>query len=196
MRDAMAALLPPEPRHPVPNPKERDPSAPKGLNLLGTFAHHPTLIRAYHSFNGHVLFGTTLSVRQRELIVLRLAAVRDATYEWLQHVVVAREAGISDDEIVRIVHGADTPGWSRLEAAMLRAVDELVADAAISAETWAVLAGELDEQQLLDLIFTVGAYDLLAMVMRSCAIQLDGDLQPVETTFSLREIRATVPGTN
>ena len=192
MRDAMAALVPPAPRHPLPNPKERDPNAPKGLNLLGTMARHPALARAYHSFNGHVLFATTLSVRQRELVVLRVAAVRNADYEWLQHVVVAGEAGITDEEIVRVVHGPDAPGWSPLEAAVLRAVDELVADAAIGADTWTALADELDEQQLLDLIFTVGAYELLAMAMRSCAIELDDDLQPVETTFSLKEIRATI----
>jgi hypothetical protein len=43
--------------------------------------------------------------------------------------------------------------------------------------TWAVLAGELDEHQLMDLIFTVGAYDLLAMAFRSFGIELDHDLQ-------------------
>jgi len=60
---------------------------------------------------------------------------------------------------------------------MLRAVDELVGDAKVADETWAVLAAALDEQQLMDLVFTVGAYDLLAMAMRSFAVELDADLQ-------------------
>ena len=59
---------------------------------------------------------------------------------------------------------------------MLRAVDELVRDAMVSDATWEVLAGELDVEQLMDLVFTVGAYDALAMAFRSFAIPLDDDL--------------------
>ena len=174
MRAALAALRTAEPRHPFPEPRG---DRPKGLNVLGTLAHHPALTRAYHTFNGHVLFATTLSVRQRELLVLRVAAVREAEYEWAQHVVLAGDAGIDDDEVTRVAAGPEAPGWSAFDAALLRAVDELVADAAISDATWAVLAAELDDQQLMDLVFTVGAYDLLAMAFRTFRVELDADLR-------------------
>ena len=173
MRDALAALRPADARHPAHAPRE---GRPKGLNLLGTFAHHPALIRAYHVFNGHVQFATTLSVRQRELLVLRVAAVREADYEWAQHAVLAADAGLDDDEVARVAEGPDAPGWSPLERAMLSAVDELIADAEIADATWTALAGELDDQQLMDLVFTVGAYDLLAMAIRSFGVEMDDDL--------------------
>src|SRR4051794_39628643 len=99
MRDALAALRPANPRHPFPS---RDPSRPKGLNVLGTLAQHPDLARAYHVFNGHVLFASTLSPRDRELLILRVAIVREAEYEWAQHVVQARDAGLDDDDIGRV----------------------------------------------------------------------------------------------
>lgn len=90
-RTAMAALRPANPRHePLPT-KDR----PKALNTLGTLAHHPDLARAYFTFNGHLLLGTTLSERQRELVVMRVAAVRQSSYEWYQHLFVARDAGIT-----------------------------------------------------------------------------------------------------
>ena len=41
----------------------------------------------------------------------------------------------------------------------------------------ATLADDLEEQQLMDLVFTAGAYDLLAMAMRSFGVELDDDLQ-------------------
>jgi alkylhydroperoxidase family enzyme len=173
MRDALAALRPPEPRHPLP---KQGGDRPKGLNVLGTLARHPALTQAYHAFNGHVQFATTLTVRQRELLVLRVAAVRHAEYEWAQHVVLAADAGLDGDEIARIADDPGSPAWSPLERAMLRAVDELVRDAMIADATWAALAGELDEQQLLDLVFTVGAYDALAMALRSFGVELDADL--------------------
>jgi alkylhydroperoxidase family enzyme len=174
MAQVLAALLPAEPRHPLPRRRE---DRPKGLNVLGTLARHPALSRAFNTFNGHVLFASTLSIRQRELLVLRVATVRGSDYEWAQHVVLAADAGIDADEIARIVVGPDAPGWSPLEQAMLRAVDELVADALVTDATWRALAQELDEHQLMDLIFTVGAYDLLAMAFRSFGIELDDDLR-------------------
>ena len=172
MRDALAAMLPPEPRHPRPIQEGR----PKARNTLGTFAQHPALARAFLTFNGHILMGTTLSERQRELLVLRVAAVRKCGYEWAQHVFMARDAGLDDDEIARIALGPDAPFWSDLEAALLRAVDDLVDGGAIRDETWAVLAGELDTQQLLDVIFTVGAYETLAWMMRSFELDIDDDI--------------------
>src|SRR5579862_6237326 len=99
MGDALAALRPPNPRHPYP---PADPSRPKGLNALGLLAHHPALTTAYHHFIDHLLFATTLTVRQRELIILRVAHLRDATYEWAQHAYLAGEAGITPEEVAQV----------------------------------------------------------------------------------------------
>jgi alkylhydroperoxidase family enzyme len=172
MRDAFAAMLPPEPRHPAPVQKDR----PKGMNVLGTFAHHPALARAFWTFTGHILMATTLTLRQRELLILRVASRRKAGYEWAQHVIVGRDVGLDDEEIGRVAWGPDAPYWSTSDAALIRAVDELIDDGVISDETWGVLSGELGADQLLDVIFTVGCYETLAWMMSSLELDLDDDL--------------------
>jgi alkylhydroperoxidase family enzyme len=173
MKDALAALRPPRPRHPFPRREGR----PKALNALGTLANYPELARAFHTFNGHVLFASTLSPRQRELLILRVASLRESEYEWAQHVVLAGDAGLDDDDIARIAAGPESPGWSVLDRAMLSAVDELVEAGMVADATWQVLADELDVHQLMDLVFTVGAYEILAMAFRSFGIELDDDLR-------------------
>jgi len=173
MREALAPLQPPVPR---------SADQPKGLNLLGTFARHPALIGAYHGFVRHLLYESTLTSRQRELLILRVAALRGAGYEWAQHVLMASEAGLSREEIAA-VSGGDISGWQPLEAALLVAVDELLAAARISDATWRVLAAGLSEQQLMDLVFTVGGYDVLAMALRSFGVQVDDDLRTWVATY-------------
>ena len=172
MREALGAIRPAEPRHPFPQSEGR----PKGLNVLGTFAHHPTLAKAYNTFNGHILFTTTLGLRERELLVLRVAAVRQSAYEWAQHVVLAADVGLTDDEVARIAEGPSADGWSPVDRALLRAVDDLLARARIGEAAWAVLSEAFAVEQLLDLIFTVGAYDALAMALMSFDVPLDADL--------------------
>ncbi len=189
MREALAALRPPEPRHPLPR---QDEGRPKGLNVLGTLAQHPALTRAYHTFNGHVQFASSLSPRQRELLVLRVSRLREVEYEWEQHVIQGRDAGLTDEEIDR-VRDSGALGWAPLETAMLRAVDELVADAMIHDDTWAALAAELDVEQLMDLVFTVGAYEVLAMALKSFGVQLDEDLQRNQPSRPPSGDRPTLP---
>ncbi len=52
--------------------------------------------------------------------------------------------------------------------------------AELSDETWSELAKELDEQQLMDLVFTVGAYEALAMAFLTFGVELDADLDSHE----------------
>ena len=160
----------PAPAESPPPFPPRDDEPPKGLNVLGTLARHPALATAFHTFNGHVLFATTLSPRQRELLVLRVAALRDRAYEWAQHVVLAGDAGLTPDEIARSPTVPTPTGWSPLDAGPACAPSTSSSTTrAVGDETWDALAAELDEQQLMDVVFTVGAYDLLAMALRPSA---------------------------
>ena len=171
MRAALSALQPKDSRHQPLQSSGR----PKPRNLLGVMARHPALARAYFTFNGHLLHSTTLRTRQRELLVMRVAAVRRCRSEWAQHLFIARDAGLSDEEISRIAYGPDAPFWSELEAAMLCAADELLLDGTISDPTWNALSKEFSDQQLLDLIFTVGGYDTLAKVFESLQLEIEED---------------------
>ena len=59
---------------------------------------------------------------------------------------------------------------------MLRSVDELLADGAISGDTWSGAREDLDERQLLDLLFTVGCYTTLAWLYETLGLELEPDL--------------------
>jgi alkylhydroperoxidase family enzyme len=172
MQTALAALAPPKPRHPRPIREGR----PRARNTLGTFAHHPELAQAFFTYNGHILLATTLSERQRELLIMRVAAVRSSGYEWAQHLFMARDAGLSDEEMGRIAYGPSAPFWNELDAALLRAVDELILDGAIAEPTWNTLTTGFGVQQILDIIFTIGAYDTLARMFRSFELDIDKDV--------------------
>ena len=139
MRTALAALFPEQSARPL----LRSEGRPKALNALGTFAWHPALTQAFNTFNGHLLYNSTLSDRQRELLVLRVAILRSCEYERRQHVVLAKDIGIEPDEIDRVAEGPTASGWAPLERVMLQAVDELIADAQVSDGTWEALATEL-----------------------------------------------------
>ncbi len=146
------------------------------FNIFKTLAHHPDLMRRWLVFANHVLGKSTLAARERELVILRIGYLCQAGYEWGQHVEIARRAGMSDDEIRAAKTGPGTPGLSELDRLLLQATDELHADAHISDATWAGLTEHLTTQQLMDLVFTVGQYNLVSMALNSFGVQLDEGL--------------------
>ncbi len=83
---------------------------------------------------------------------------------------------MSDAEIRSAKTGPDTPGLAEFDRLLLRATDELHADAHVSDATWAGLCEHLSTEQLMDLVFTVGQYNLVSMALNSFGVQLDEGL--------------------
>jgi alkylhydroperoxidase family enzyme len=151
----------------------KGPQGDRVLNIFATLARHPQLLKRWTVFGNHVLYKSTLPPREREILILRIGWLCAAEYEWGQHVAIGRREGLEDDDIARIAAGADAPGWDTFEANLIRAVDELHGDAFISDATWNALSERYDTQQMLDVVFTVGQYNLVSMALNSCGVQLD-----------------------
>ncbi len=147
------------------------------FNIFRTLVRHPKAVKRWMVFANHVLFKSTLSPRDREILILRIGWLCRAEYEWAQHVEIGKRAGLLDEDIERIAAGPDAPGLDPFEATLIRAADELHADAFISDATWAKLAERYDEQQLIDVVFAVGNYNLVSMMLNTLGVQLDPGLE-------------------
>jgi alkylhydroperoxidase family enzyme len=169
---------------PLP-PEDRDPESKALIDSIGssstdntfnTLARHPSLLRAWMPFAAGILVEGQLPARVRELAILRTGWNCRSEYEFGQHAVLARKVGVSDEDIVRVQSGPNAEGWTELESAMLRAADELHADACITDETWATLAEHLDDRQLIEVPVLVGQYHLVAYMLNSLGIELEPGL--------------------
>lgn len=141
------------------------------LNIFATLGRHPKLLKRWMVFANHVLSKSTLPARERELVILRIGWLCRAEYEWGQHAAIGRQCGLTDDEIRRITEGAAAPGWSEADALLLRATDELHDDACLSDATWSALTARYGTEQIIDLIFAVGQYNLVSMALNSLGVQ-------------------------
>ncbi len=148
----------------------------RDFNIMRTLANHPDLMRRWMVFANHILGKSTLPVRERELLILRIGYLCQSGYEWGQHVLIAREAGMTDGEIRACQTGSATPGLADLDRLLFQATEELHEDAHVSNATWAGLGQHLNTQQLMDVVFTVGQYNLVSMALNSFGVQPDEGL--------------------
>jgi alkylhydroperoxidase family enzyme len=94
-------------------------------------------------------------------------------------VIIGMREGLSREEIDRVPAGPAAEGWSELEAALLRAADELHADVRVSDDTWAALARSYSEVQLIEAVMLVGHYRMVAGALESFGVELDDWLEPL-----------------
>jgi len=143
------------------------------LNVFATIARHPKLLKRWVVFANHVLNGSTLPARERELVILRTGYLCRSGYEWAQHVAIGRAIGLTDAEVERLTVGSSDTAWAPADRALLRATEQLVGDHFVDDVTWAELATTWNEQQLMDLVFAVGQYTLVSMALNSFGVQLE-----------------------
>ncbi|HMJ51325.1 MAG TPA: carboxymuconolactone decarboxylase family protein [Polyangiaceae bacterium] len=158
----------------------------RGMHGLGVILRHPALAKAFLTFNNHVAVASSVSKRIRELLILRISWLRRSEYEFTQHVVLGKNAGLTEAELERVQLGAEAPGWDPIDADLLRAVDELHTDARIQDATWTRLSAHFSTTQLMDIVFAVGCYEVLAMVFKTFGAQLEPSVDPLDPAVRAR----------
>ena len=154
------------------------PEYARGFNIFRTMANAPDSFGAFLAWGNYILSrSNSLSERQRELAILRTGFLCGAGYEWAQHCVIGRQAGLNEAEIAAITQGAGAPGWDPLDAAILAACDDLVRDHHVSTPVWQALE-PLGDRGRMDLVYTVGQYTQVSMLLNSFGVQLDPGLVP------------------
>jgi alkylhydroperoxidase family enzyme len=139
----------------------REQGVPK---TLGTVFKHPGLARGQMQLGLELNTNGKLPPREREMVILRTAWLVRSPFEWGEHVTYGKRLGLTTEEVERITQGSSAPGWNEHDRAVLRGVEELIGDHAVSDETWATLAKTWDEPQLIELPGLVGSYTLTAML--------------------------------
>lgn len=162
----------------------------RGMHTLGALAHYPALARAFLTLNRHVAQNSTLSARERELLILRISWLKQSEYEFIQHEILGLRAGLTQEEVDRTQHGPDAPGWSADDAALLRVADDLHAGARIADSTWAALRPRYDTRQIMDMVFLVGCYAMLAMAMGTFDVLLEPGVKTFDAPTRARMHRA------
>jgi alkylhydroperoxidase family enzyme len=148
-------------------------SPANAINVLATMAHNKVISRAIGRFAGTVLTETSIPARQRELAILRMGWNCQAVYEFGQHTLFGRDAGLDDGEIYRTTRPLSEGGWSPADLAVLQATDDLYTDDCLSDATWRDLGEHFSVPQVMEIIAAAGCYRVVSSFLNSCGVQLD-----------------------
>jgi AhpD family alkylhydroperoxidase len=138
-----------------------------------TLGRNKRLFWGWLDFAARLMPGGRLPRRETELVILRVAHLSGCHYEFEHHTRLGRRAGVTGDDLGRVVEGPDAEGWTPREATLLRAVDSLHDHRDLDDDLWAELRTHLDEKRALELLFLVGHYEMLATALITLRVQPD-----------------------
>jgi 4-carboxymuconolactone decarboxylase len=164
------------------------------LNLHRTLAHSPDMLADWLPWAERVLRGNSLSERDREIVILRVAVQWRSDYEWGLHALLARRIGMTEADLKAVAAGPADPHWAAFEATLLEATDQVLDRQPIDDALWTILSRAYSGQQLVDLMMTIAEFSLVAMMLTTFRIPLESrpnlphlaDYMPRTTSTDIR----------
>ncbi|KAK7472630.1 hypothetical protein VKT23_000743 [Stygiomarasmius scandens] len=160
------------------------------LDLDGVLLNAPLIAQAWDQFFGVIRDNNTLPPTMRELFILRIAALNNASYEWLQHESVGRSAGLTTDQLLVIrlappfLPGMDVTDimGPDLSAALLY-TDWLTKSVHVPDEVFNGLRQFLNDTQMVEATATAGGYNLVSRFVEALNVDDKMDVAvPVPTS--------------
>jgi 4-carboxymuconolactone decarboxylase len=143
------------------------------LNIFGTIAYHPKLLKRFMNFAGLFLNKGLLPAREREIVILRVGWNCQSVYEFGQHTVIGQRVGLSMTEMAALTKESSTHKWSDRDVALIAMSDELCADNCVSDATWKSLTTYWKEDELIELVMVAGTYRLVSGFLNTMGVELD-----------------------
>ena len=169
----MSLARPPRPRvDPDPRVLAENRGRPTA-NVAGTLGLHPELATAFRTLAGFIVNEASTPRRQRELVILRTGWNCGAQYEFGQHTILGRAAGITEAEIVALTRPLTTFPWAQDDRLLLEMADELYTDFCVTDATWASLAARWSPQEILEFVMAVGCYFMVSGMLNTFGVELD-----------------------
>ena len=148
-----------------------DSQASRGavLNIQRAFMANPGIdLNAFRIWRA-----SGLSDRARELVILRCAFQKRSTYEWHQHVRIARGVGLTDEEIFGVGNWQVSTLYPPDERALLAYVDELAASPRPGDAAWKAVASGRSDGEMFGVTFLITLYFQLAHVMSALDLETE-----------------------
>lgn len=133
----------------------------------------PKYAKAVYAVLTDLLFRSTIPVRLRELLIMRIGWASAAEFEWAQHWQVAERAGVDMDAVLAVRDWRQSDRFDPAERAALAAADDVVERGEVSATTWAQLREHFGEPQQLEITAVVATWHYISVLVRSLRVPLD-----------------------
>lgn len=148
------------------------------LNIFKMMGHSGELLDGFVKLGNQILVYSKLDPVLREIAIVRVGVLSNASYEVHQHERISRQIGMPEEKISAIHEGPEASAFSELEKQIMRYTDDVVLNVRASDATFNPLKETLSYQELQELTITIGYYMMVSRFLET----FDVDIEPEGTT--------------
>lgn len=137
--------------------------------LYQVLLNSPAMAKGWEALLTAVRQKSSLPPRLREMIILRIAVLNRAPYEFQSHLPIALAEGMSEAE-VEALRAGEFGALAAFERTALAATDALTRDVTLPQALFDALATKLDKRGLVDLLVTISAYNMVSRFLAGAGL--------------------------
>ena len=141
----------------------------KILNLYRMLLHSPPVAEGWLAFLTAIRQKSGLAARVRELVIMRVAVLNAAEYEFQAHLPFAQKEAVTEAQIAALRTG-DTSLFPGPERAAIAYTDAMTRSIRVPDDVFAAVRQHFDDREIVELTATVGAYNLVSRFLEALAI--------------------------
>ena len=146
------------------------------MNIYRALAHSKAAMLPFMRLGNSLLEHCHLDHRLRELAILRVASLTGSQYEWSQHVVLARESGVTQDQMDAMGEWRSSAAFDERDRAVLNFTDEMALQIRVQDDTFQEVSRHLDEASIVELSLSVGFWGMVARLLEGLQVEIDLEL--------------------
>jgi alkylhydroperoxidase family enzyme len=147
---------------------------PRKLNIFRMWANAPEMFVSGLRFGGNILGRQKLGADLRELVILLVAKIEGGTYEWVQHVPIAKHAGCKDNQIAALEAGRFSgPEFNTKETSLLSFSEDVIRNVKASEANVKDAQTHFSSQEIVEIIITCGFYMTMARMTETTRVDID-----------------------
>jgi 4-carboxymuconolactone decarboxylase len=163
---------------------------PVKTNVFRMICNSEVMAKPFARFGNALLTSIKLDHKLRELAVLRVAELNHSVYEWTQHLPIAADCGVTAEQVAAIATWEHAKCFNELERLVLSLTDEVTRNVKGRKETIAALAEHLTPEQIVELLFSIGFWGMLARLLETLEVDLDEFAGEINIVKSLTRRKA------
>jgi len=167
------------PRIPLPVDNDLSPEIREILsnippaNAFRMMANAPASFQSFIQLAGSIVMFSEFDPRKREIAILRVAQMTSSQYEWINHVVIAKLVGVTDDEIAKIASGGAVTELDEESNLLCRVADEISRDVRLSDDALTQVLARYGVRQAMELILCCSFYNMMSRILESTRVELE-----------------------
>jgi AhpD family alkylhydroperoxidase len=150
--------------------------------LYRSLGNAPAMLNAWVGMAWPLRHDPTTSRGLRELIIMRVAQLTRAAYEWVAHHPAARKFGVTDEQLATLRDWPTSEHFGDVEREVLALTDAIIRDYDVPDDVWAPLAARYAPGELVELVLTVTYYSCVSGTLRAIRLPVD-ESDPVLADF-------------